>query len=150
MSSQQTTDSPQIKLTYEWAEGFRKKDLGVIAKLLHEDHRRITYPQSLGIPEQTKEEYIQQMTEIINVWTDGCELTLHSIIETPGTLVVHFTNKANTSLGVEMVRESIMIGQIVTDEDGSLKIKRIEEFTDSKSYLDLLKALGEARAKVNK
>jgi hypothetical protein len=43
-----------------------------------------------------------------------------------------------------------MIRQIVTDEDGSLKIKRIEEFTDSKSYLDLLKALGEARAKVNK
>jgi hypothetical protein len=108
MSSHHTTDSPQIKLTYEWAEGFRKKDLAVISKLLHKDHRRITYPQSLGIPEQTKEEYIQQMTEIINVWTDGCEvsctgcclslvplakqptqLTLHSIIETPGTLVVH-------------------------------------------------------------
>lgn len=108
MSSQQATDSPQLKLAYEWAEGFRKKDLGVIAKLLHEDHRRITYPQSLGTPEQTKEEYIQQMTEIINVWTDDCEvsctscclslvplakqptqLILHSIIETPGTLVVH-------------------------------------------------------------
>jgi hypothetical protein len=49
-----------------------------------------------------------------------------------------------------MVRESIMIGQIVADEDGSLKIKRIEEFTDSEYYLDLLKALGEAKAKVNR
>lgn len=65
-------------------------------------------------------------------------------------LALQFTNKASTSIGVEMVRESIMIGQIVTDEDGSLKIKRIEEFTDSKSYLDLLKALGEAKAEVNK
>ena len=45
-----------------------------------------------------------------------------------------------------MVRESIMVGQIVTDEDGSLKIKRIEEFTDSKSYLEFFKALAEAKA----
>ena len=75
MSSQQATDSPQIKLMYEWADGFRKKDLDVIARHLHKDHRRITRPQSLGIPEQTKEEYIQQMTEVIKVWADRCEVS---------------------------------------------------------------------------
>lgn len=42
--------------------------------------------------------------------------------------------------GVDTVdRESMYIIDIVSDEDG-LKIKRIQEFTDSKLYLDLTKA----------
>jgi hypothetical protein len=32
----------------------------------------------------------------------------------------------------------------VTDEDGSLKIKKFEEFTDSKSYLDFAQAIAAA------
>ena len=57
------------------------------------------------------------------------------------------TNKANTSIGVQLIRESIFIGHIVTDEDGSLKIKRTEEFTDSKTYLDTTQAIAAAKAK---
>jgi len=57
------------------------------------------------------------------------------------------TNKAKTSIGVEMNRESIFIAHIVTDEDGSLKIKQMEDFTDSKAYLDFIQAVAEARAK---
>jgi hypothetical protein len=45
-----------------------------------------------------------------------------------------------------MVREMIYIAHIVPDEDGNLKIKTIEEFTDSKSYLDFFQALTEAKA----
>jgi hypothetical protein len=57
------------------------------------------------------------------------------------------TNKTKTSIGVEMNRESIFIGHIVTDEDGSLKLKQVEEFTDSKTYLDFTQAIAAARAK---
>lgn len=46
-----------------------------------------------------------------------------------------------------MVREVIWTGHIVTDEDGSLKFKQVEEFTDSKTYLDFFKAVVEAKAK---
>ena len=46
-----------------------------------------------------------------------------------------------------MVRESIFTNHIVTDEDGSLKITRIEEFTDSKTYLDFVQAVAAAKAK---
>ena len=56
------------------------------------------------------------------------------------------TITGNTSLGVKMIREVILILQIVTDEDGSMKVKRAEEFTDSKSYLDFSKATAEAIA----
>jgi hypothetical protein len=56
-------------------------------------------------------------------------------------------HKVNTSFGVEMNRESIVITHIVSDEDGSLKIKKIEDFTDSKAELDFVQAIAAARAK---
>jgi hypothetical protein len=43
-------------------------------------------------------------------------------------------------------RESIYFVHIVTDEDGTLKIKQIDEFTDSKVYLDIMQALSAAKA----
>ena len=46
-----------------------------------------------------------------------------------------------------MDREMMWVGHIVTDEDGSLKFKEVEEFTDSQAYLDFFKAVAEAKAK---
>ena len=46
-----------------------------------------------------------------------------------------------------MTREAIFIIHIVTDEDGSLKIKQIEDFIDSKSHLDFVQAVAAAKAK---
>lgn len=48
---------------------------------------------------------------------------------------------------MNMNREMIWIGHIVTDEDGSLKIKKIEEFTDSKAFVEFFGAVAEAKAK---
>jgi len=55
--------------------------------------------------------------------------------------------KKKTSIGVDMNRELIFIGHIVTDEDGSLKIRQIEEFTDSKAHLDFAQAVAAIKAK---
>jgi hypothetical protein len=46
-----------------------------------------------------------------------------------------------------MIREGIWIGHIVTDEEGSLKFKQVEEFADSKTYSGFFKAVEEAKAK---
>ena len=46
-----------------------------------------------------------------------------------------------------MTRESILIARVVPDEDGSLKIQRLEEFTDSKAHLDFLQAVVASKAK---
>ena len=54
------------------------------------------------------------------------------------------TYKATTSIGGEMDYESIYITEIVTDEDGSLKFKRFEEFSDSKTEFEFLQALAAA------
>jgi hypothetical protein len=92
--------------------------------------------------------------------------TIHATIDAPGKVITHVrvssiwihpihlcnaaptpqvTNKTKTSVGVEMTRESIIITDFVTDEDGSLKIKRTEEFTDSKVYLDFYQAIAAAK-----
>ena len=52
-----------------------------------------------------------------------------------------------TSIGVEMLHESIFIAEIVTDEDGSLKVKQLEEFTDSKAEYDFAQAMAAAGVK---
>ena len=57
------------------------------------------------------------------------------------------TNKVKTSIGVETTRESVLIADIAADEDGSLKVKWAEEFTDSKAELDFVQAIAAACAK---
>jgi len=70
------------------------------------------------------------------------------------TLIYHgysqFTNKVKTSIGVETSRESIYIMQFVTDEDGTLKLKQAEDFTDSKAYLDFVQDIAAAKANKEK
>lgn len=141
----ENSESPQVKLVNEWGQGFEKRDIDLIAKLLHKDYRHITYPRSLGRPEQTREEWLQHIAGAINIWSQD-ETTVHSVIDIPGKVIVHFTNKVKTSIGVETIRESIYIMQIVTDEDGTLKLKQSEDFTDSKAYLDFIQDITAAKA----
>ena len=54
-------------------------------------------------------------------------------------------HKASTSFGFDIHRESIFIAHIVTDDEGSLKIKQLEDFTDSKLYLEGIQAIGKAK-----
>lgn len=143
------SDSPQAKLVNEWGQGFEKRDIGLIAKVLHKDYRHITYPRSLGRPEQTREEWLQHIAGIINIRGHD-ETIVHSVIDIPGKLIVHFTNKVKTSIGVETSRESIYIMQFVTDEDGTLKLKQAEDFTDSKAYLDFVQDIAAAKANKEK
>jgi len=70
MSNLPSTDSPQIQLMYEWNRGFETKDLGLIAKALHKDYRHISYPRSLGLPEQNKEEWLEFLGRDFDHWVD--------------------------------------------------------------------------------
>ena len=48
--------------------------------------------------------------------------------------------------GLDTKYEAVFITHFVTDDDGSLKIKHSEEFTDSKVYADIQQALAVAKA----
>ena len=67
MSDLGSSDSPQSKLIQEWAQTFRAKDIDRIAKILHKDYRYITYPRSLGRPEQTREEWLEHIAGAFSI-----------------------------------------------------------------------------------
>jgi len=70
MSDPDNSGSPQVKLMREWGQGFEKRDLELIAKALHKDYRHTTYPRSLGMPEETREEWLERFAGVIGLWTD--------------------------------------------------------------------------------
>jgi hypothetical protein len=68
-------ESPQIKLFHECALGFKTRDLDRIAKTLHKDYHYVTYPRSLGRPDQTKDEWLKHEGEKISLWTVDLEVS---------------------------------------------------------------------------
>jgi hypothetical protein len=46
-----------------------------IAKHLHKDSRIVTYPRSVGRPGLTKEGWLQQMKEIMDLWSGDSEVS---------------------------------------------------------------------------
>ena len=59
---------------------------------------------------------------------------------------LQLTTETKTKIGVDGTFELINISHIVTEEDGSLKIKKMEDFVDSKSNIDIIKAYDAALA----
>lgn len=106
MSSLGIPETPQVKLVEEWHRGFNERNLDLLAKPLHKDFRRYTYPQSIGQAVQTKEEWLERFAGVIKFSTDfevsypRChtshllaksvsQSTLHSAIEAPGKVIIH-------------------------------------------------------------
>lgn len=65
------SESSQVKLMHEWGHGFVKMDVNIVAKHLHKDYRHIRYPKSLGLPDETRAEYLQNMAKVISIWIDN-------------------------------------------------------------------------------
>jgi hypothetical protein len=74
MADPESSDSPQVRLVRECCRGFQTRDLDLAAKSLHKDFRYVPYPKSLGRPEQTKEEWLEQYAKIISLWTADSEV----------------------------------------------------------------------------
>ena len=51
-----------------------------------------------------------------------------------------------TKIGAWAWYEIMLTFHIITDEDGSLKVIRLDEFTDSKAWFDLSEAVEKAKA----
>ena len=68
MYTPETTDSPQLQFVRSFIQGYEMRDPNHLAKHWHKDLRRITYPRSLGLPEENREEWLQRITELISLW----------------------------------------------------------------------------------
>jgi hypothetical protein len=74
MADSESSDSPQAKLFYECRQGFKTRDLDRAGKVLHKDFRYVSYPRSLGKPDQTKEEWLGQWAGILGLWVGDPEV----------------------------------------------------------------------------
>ena len=70
LASLASSDSPQVKFVHEWGLAFEKRNLDLIAKLLHKDYRHTTYPRSLGKPEKTREEWLEHIAGVLSIRTE--------------------------------------------------------------------------------
>jgi hypothetical protein len=61
--------SPQIKLINDWYKGITELNIEIVGKHLHKDFRRSIYPKSIGLPEQSKEECLKEVSGFIGVAT---------------------------------------------------------------------------------
>ena len=64
------SESAQVKFIREWGQGFQKKDANALASGLHKDFRMVTYPKSLGKPEQNKEQWVAELSKIFPLWLE--------------------------------------------------------------------------------
>jgi hypothetical protein len=69
MADSENSDSPQIKLFHECGRAFHTRDPALLARTTHKDYRYVTHPRSLGHPEQTKEEWLEQWREVMSFLT---------------------------------------------------------------------------------
>ena len=67
MADSESSDSPQAKLLFECSQALQAKDMDTIAKYLHKDFRVVCYPRSLGIPDHTKEDWLERWAGIISL-----------------------------------------------------------------------------------
>ena len=74
MSSTKNTDSPQLKVIQEMTEGFNKKDAALFTKHLREDFRYKLYPESLGIKDQSREEWIAHVAQVLSIFASECDV----------------------------------------------------------------------------
>ena len=56
------------------------------------------------------------------------------------------TIELKNSLGMDTTNEVMFIMHIAADDDGSLKVKKVEDFRDSKVYLEIREAITAAIA----
>lgn len=75
MASLETNGSPQLELARSFLLGIEKGDMNAVGKTMHKDHRRLTYPRTLGKPVQTKEEYLKHTGEVASIWTQGAKVS---------------------------------------------------------------------------
>jgi len=65
--SSTSEQSPQIKVITAWAQAFMDNNVDQIAGALHPDFTHITFPRSLKIPQQNKEQFMENWGKVFSV-----------------------------------------------------------------------------------
>lgn len=63
------TSTPQLKLVKKWIDAYLSLDLREMDKVLAKGYKHEALPKTIGLPEETKEEYMKRYGELLPVFT---------------------------------------------------------------------------------
>jgi len=63
------TSTPQLKLTQKWIDGYVAVDVAEVDAAHSKHYRHQTLPKSIGLPEETREEYVQRLAGWLPLFT---------------------------------------------------------------------------------
>ncbi|KAF8126582.1 hypothetical protein EV363DRAFT_1525688 [Boletus edulis] len=146
--------SPQIDLFKELDRAVLTRDLSLLAKPLHKDYHLVIHPPSLGKLPINRDEWLATMAEILSTpmqFERASYNGYHSILtqakfshrltipswKLQGRLFFVSVSYRFKGSFEDRTDESIWIVGFASGEDGSLKIKEIEQFADTTNYIDL-------------
>lgn len=128
--------SPQLKVALTWMRALSSTDPSsteLLATTLTEDYTYTFLPRSLGYPVRNKEQFLAYARKVpLSLFRD-LQLYLHEIIEAPMKIIVQATSTATFHTGVPYVNEYMMVFHLAKQTDGELKIRKVEEFVDSRA-----------------
>ncbi|KAF8437465.1 hypothetical protein L210DRAFT_946865 [Boletus edulis BED1] len=133
--------SPQIDLFKEAYRAVLTRDVSLLAKTLHKDFRHVIHPRSLSKLPINRDVWLATVGEGLSTPIQ-LDLTFHSIVDAPGKTVLHVAVDLKGFFGQDLTDESVWIIGFTPGEDGSLKIKEIEQFADTTNYIDLTSLVG--------
>ena len=59
-------NTPQLKALKRWLDAFESLDASKIGPTLSKNYIHETFPKSIGLPDETKEEYIERYTRTLS------------------------------------------------------------------------------------
>lgn len=62
------TGTPQLKVAQRWIDAYVALDTNKISTLFSKNYRHQMLPKSIGLPEETEEEYIQRLGVMLPVF----------------------------------------------------------------------------------
>ncbi|CAL1714274.1 unnamed protein product [Somion occarium] len=127
--------SPQLKVALTWMRALSSADPSsteLLATTLTEDYTYAFLPRSLGYPVRNKEQFLAYARKVpFSLFRDP-QLYLHEVIEAPMKIIVQATTTA-TFHSAPYVNEYMMVFHLAKQTDGELKIRKVEEFVDSRA-----------------
>jgi len=74
--------TPQLKAAQKWIDAYAAIDFGKIDAVTAKNYKHQTLPKSIGLPEETKEEYTKRLSGMLPLFTKF-EVRVHHLTAAP-------------------------------------------------------------------
>jgi len=141
-----TSPSPQLAAVLKWIDAVTSANFVELGDAITDDYIHALLPASLGAPlTHGRDATIQVYKDILSA-LKVFSITIHEVTEVPGKVVIHASGDAKTGSGFHYLNEYMFTFNLTQQADGSFKVAKTQEFTDSKATAEFLQVLAKDAA----